>query len=544
MTHLICLAQLHCTVGDLPGNAEKICAAAAQAHAQGACVLITPQLALSGPACRDLFLSPAFLDACDAALQSIAQASTQWPGLTLLVGHPLRRGDALHNAASVLRDGRVLGSHIQQYPDRAGDGARYFAPGQDSGVLELPGGLRIGVLIGADACHHAPARAAGGAQVLAVLDAAPFACGAPAARQTQLANCARQSRLPLLCARPVGAADALVFDGHSLALQADGALAARAPGFVAAHTLVQLDVQAPAATLAGTVAPLLEETHQRWAALVLALRDYVAHNHFHGVVLGLSGGIDSALVLALAVDALGADKVHTLMMPSPYTADISVHDAHAMAARLRVRHDTIPIAPLFDAFRSALAPAFAGRAEDSTEENLQARIRATLLMGIANKFGYLLLATGNKSESAVGYSTLYGDMAGGLAPIQDLFKTEVFALARWRNAHDPFGGGAQPIPERIITRPPSAELRAGQSDQDSLPPYEVLDAIVRLRMDGEGNVHTIAAASGASQQTVRHVLHLMQASEHKRHQAPPGVRVSRRSFTADWHQPITSGWVV
>jgi NAD+ synthase (glutamine-hydrolysing) len=276
-----------------------------------------------------------------------------------------------------------------------------------------------------------------------------------------------------------------------------------------------------------------------WDALVLGVRDYVGKNGFPGALLGLSGGIDSALVLAIAVDALGADKVRTVMMPSPYTADISWIDARDMAERMGVRHDEIAIAPQFEAFKSALASQFAGLAEDTTEENLQARIRGTLLMALSNKFGSIVLTTGNKSEMATGYCTLYGDMAGGFAPIKDVAKTRVFALARWRNAHDPYGTGANPIPERIITRPPSAELRPDQKDQDSLPAYEVLDAIVARYMENDEPIESIIAA-GFERADVERVTRLIKLNEYKRRQAPVGVRVTRRSFGKDWRYPITS----
>ena len=287
------------------------------------------------------------------------------------------------------------------------------------------------------------------------------------------------------------------------------------------------------------IAPPPTPERALWDALVLGLRDYVGKNGFRSVALGLSGGIDSALVLALAVDALGADRVHTLMMPSPYTAGVSVQDAHEMARRLGVRHDDLSIVPAFEAIKATLAPLFAGRAEDTTEENIQARIRGVLLMALSNKLGHLILTTGNKSEYAVGYCTLYGDMCGGFAPIKDVVKTRVFALARWRNAHDPYGTGANPIPERIITRPPSAELRPDQKDQDSLPPYEVLDAIVEHYMENDEGIEEIVAR-GFARADVEKVTRLIKLNEYKRRQSPVGIRVTHRSFGKDWRYPITS----
>jgi NAD+ synthase (glutamine-hydrolysing) len=297
--------------------------------------------------------------------------------------------------------------------------------------------------------------------------------------------------------------------------------------------------EAGVAHVHGSIDPDHSTDADLWHALVLGVRDYVGKNGFPSVVLGLSGGIDSALVLAIAVDALGKDRVRTVMMPSPYTADISWIDARDMASRLRVRYDEIAIAPEFEAFKASLAPLFEGRAEDTTEENLQARIRGTLLMALSNKFGSLVLTTGNKSEMATGYCTLYGDMAGGFAVIKDVLKTRVFALARWRNAHDPFGTGSNPIPERIITRPPSAELRPDQTDQDSLPPYEVLDAIIERYMENDDSPDAIKAA-GFAAHDVDKVVRLIRINEYKRRQAPIGVRVSHRSFGKDWRYPITN----
>jgi NAD+ synthase (glutamine-hydrolysing) len=292
-------------------------------------------------------------------------------------------------------------------------------------------------------------------------------------------------------------------------------------------------------TLSGTVEPARAEQRDLWDALVLGVRDYVEKNGFPGVLLGLSGGIDSALVLAIAVDALGAKRVHTVMMPSPYTADISWIDAREMAGRMGVRYDEISIEPEFAAFKASLNPLFEGRAEDTAEENIQARIRGTMLMALSNKLGAMVLTTGNKSEMATGYCTLYGDMAGGFAVIKDLLKTQVFALARWRNLHDPYGSGAQPIPERIITRPPSAELRANQTDQDSLPPYAVLDAIISHYMENDGSPEA-AIAAGFSSADVQRVTQLIRVNEYKRRQSPPGIRLTHRSFGKDWRYPITN----
>jgi NAD+ synthase (glutamine-hydrolysing) len=337
----------------------------------------------------------------------------------------------------------------------------------------------------------------------------------------------------------VGGQDEVVFEGHSFALNADGSLAGRAPSFVENSLLVEASQTPAGLQLLATVAPERTPEADLWDALVLGVHDYIGKNGFPGVLLGLSGGIDSALVLAIAVDALGRDRVRAVMMPSPYTADISWIDARDMANRLGVRYDELSIVPEFEAFKATLSGEFKGLAEDATEENLQARIRGTLLMALSNKFGSIVLTTGNKSEMATGYCTLYGDMAGGFAVIKDLAKTTVFRLARWRNAHDPYGTGQAPIPERIITRPPSAELRPDQTDQDSLPPYEVLDAILERYMENDESIEQLIAAGFASADVER-VTRLIKINEYKRRQSPVGIRLTHRSFGKDWRYPITS----
>ncbi|MEO6623259.1 MAG: NAD+ synthase, partial [Burkholderiaceae bacterium] len=345
--------------------------------------------------------------------------------------------------------------------------------------------------------------------------------------------------LPMVYAHLVGGQDEVVFEGHSFALNADGVLAGRAPSFREAQFVTHVSRGAGRLVLAGSVEPERSPDADLWDALVLGVRDYLGKNRFPGAIIGLSGGIDSALVLAIAVDALGPDRVRTVMMPSPYTADISWIDAREMAGRLHVSYQEISIVPEFEAFKASLAPSFAGRAEDTTEENIQARIRGTMLMALSNKFGSIVLTTGNKSELATGYCTLYGDMAGGFAAIKDLAKTTVFRLARWRNTHDPFGTGSAPIPERIITRPPSAELRPDQKDQDSLPPYDVLDTIVERYMENDESIEVLLA-DGLPPADVERVTRLIQINEYKRRQAPIGIRVTHRSFGKDWRYPITN----
>ena len=548
MTLSICTAQLNFVVGDMPGNAQKIITAAREAHAQGAHLLLTPELAICGYAAEDLFLRPAFLAACDDAVKTVARETAGLNGLVIVLGHPHQRapGDPAFspclNAASVLRHGQIEQTYAKhQLPNyQVFDERRYFVAGHSPCVFEVQG-LKVGLLICEDAWFAAPARAAAqaGAQLLAVINASPFHLGKSAEREQTMRERVAQTGLPLVYAHLVGGQDEVVFEGRSFALDADGSVAGRAPGFQEKLVFAQVNQTQAAIKIKADVVQEASLEADLWDALVLGVRDYVGKNGFPGALLGLSGGIDSALVLAIAVDALGADKVRSVMMPSPYTADISWIDARDMAARMGVRYDEISIAPQFEAFKAALASEFAGLPEDTTEENLQARIRGTLLMALSNKFGAIVLTTGNKSEMATGYCTLYGDMAGGFAPIKDVAKTRVFALARWRNAHDPYGTGASPIPERIITRPPSAELRPDQKDQDSLPAYEVLDAIVARYMENDESIESIIAA-GFERADVERVTRLIKLNEYKRRQAPVGVRVTRRSFGKDWRYPITS----
>ncbi|HWH81541.1 MAG TPA: NAD+ synthase [Burkholderiaceae bacterium] len=545
----VALAQINATVGDLAGNGERIVAAARRAYAQGARLVLTPELGLSGYPPEDLLLRPAFMLACAEALADCARALADLPGLFVVVGHPHQFGDRgdvrsnsvsvpqRHNAASVLSEGRVLATYCKrELPNyQVFDERRYFASGRDAGqgavVFEVQG-LRFGLLICEDAWFDEPGRLAqaAGAQVLCVLNASPFHLDKLSERETRMAQTARSLSMPLLYAHLAGGQDEVVFDGASFALDAAGRVTARAPMFDEALALIEVDAQSARGAIAEV--PSLEA--QAWGALVVGVRDYVNKNGFPGVIIGLSGGIDSALVLAIAVDALGAERVRTVMMPSPYTADISWIDARDMAARLGVRYDEISIVPMFEDFKKSLADEFAGRAEDATEENIQARIRGTLLMALSNKFGAIVLTTGNKSEMATGYCTLYGDMAGGFAVIKDVVKTLVYRLARWKNAQ-----GREVIPERIITRAPSAELRPDQKDQDSLPPYEVLDAILARYMEQDQGLDEIVAA-GFAPADVERVTRLIKVNEYKRRQAPVGIRITHRAFGRDWRYPITS----
>jgi NAD+ synthase (glutamine-hydrolysing) len=560
MTIPICVAQLNFVVGDMAGNARKIIDAAHDAYRRGARLLLTPELALCGYAAEDLLLRPAFIDDCDDALKAVTQATATLKGLSLVLGHPTRASNlvdgqrdrsvsvaGLYNAASVLCEGQVVHTYAKrELPNyQVFDERRYFVSGPGVGVFDITGAngerVRCGLLICEDAWFEAPAAEAkaAGAELLLVINASPFHCGKGNEREQTMRQRVLAVGLPLVYAHLVGGQDEIVFEGRSFALNAQGELTARAVSFEESMFDLTLSPSPAGWQVAGDIDRGHSEEADLWHALVLGVRDYVGKNGFPGVLLGLSGGIDSALVLAIAVDALGKDRVRTVMMPSPYTADISHIDAREMATRLDVRHDVINIGPTFEAFKSALASDFVGLPEDTAEENLQARTRGTLLMALSNKFGGIVLTAGNKSELAVGYCTLYGDMAGGFAVIKDVLKTMVFRLARWRNAHDPYHTGANPIPERIITRPPSAELSPDQTDQDSLPPYDVLDAIIERFMENDQSPASIVQ-DGFDAADVDQVVRLIRINEYKRCQAPVGIRVTHRSFGKDWRYPITS----
>jgi NAD+ synthase (glutamine-hydrolysing) len=569
MTLKICVAQLNLVVGDLQGNAQKIIASATEAYAQGARLLLTPELSICGYAAEDLFLRPAFISACHDAVKTVVDACAGLKGMVVVVGHPTggdERSKSVaiqrrFNAASVISEGRILETYAKrELPNyQVFDERRYFTPGQGVCVFQIGEQgkqVSVGLLICEDAWFEEPARLAleAGAQVLAVINASPFHVGKGGERVQRMADRVKATGLPLIYAHLVGGQDEVVFDGGSFALNANAELVARAECFKEKLLFIGVNSTIAGVNAASTaidlivnevngktdeIAPLRSDEADLWDALVLGIRDYLGKNGFPGAILGLSGGIDSALVLALAVDALGKDKVRAVMMPSPYTADISWIDAREMALRMGVRYDEISIVPEFKAFKKSLASEFEGLKEDTTEENIQARIRGTLLMALSNKFGSMVLTTGNKSEMATGYCTLYGDMAGGFAAIKDIAKTTVFKLCLWRNHNDPNGTGSNPIPERIITRPPSAELRADQKDQDSLPPYEVLDAILERYMENDQSIAEILAA-GFTPADVQRVTHLIKINEHKRRQAPIGIRVTHRSFGKDWRYPITS----
>jgi NAD+ synthase (glutamine-hydrolysing) len=534
MSHVrVAVAQINCTVGDLQGNVHKIVEFAGRAAGAGVDVLVTTELALSGYPPEDLLLRRSFYEACDAALMRLAGELTCFRDLHVVVGHPMAREGQRFNAASLLRQGVVLGTYrkhdLPNYD--VFDEQRYFTPDNRPLVFEVRG-TRFGVNICEDTWFsYAPecARAAG-AQVLLVPNGSPFHLGKQATRLQVMRDHVSSHGLALVYANQVGGQDELVFDGASFVLDARGELAAMAPQFEEHLLVVDFDGAQPRGQICPAQGPI---EAQVYSALTLGVRDYVGKNSFPGGIVGVSGGIDSALTLAVACDALGADKVRAVMMPSQFTAEMSWLDARQLTHNLNVAYEELPIQPTFEAVLSVLARPLRGAAWDTTEENIQARIRGLLLMGLSNKSGSIVLTTGNKSEMAVGYCTLYGDMAGGFAVIKDLLKTLVYSAARYRNTLSPV------IPERILTRAPSAELRANQTDQDSLPPYETLDAIIQLYMEEGAGVEQILQA-GLPEPEVRRVVGMIQASEYKRRQAPVGIRITHRAFGRDWRYPITN----
>lgn len=525
----IAIAQLNAMVGDMQGNADKILAYAHQAHTHGAALLITPELALCGYPPEDLLYRDDFLQANQRALDRICHAM---PNISLLIGHPHQVGGELFNAASLIQQGKVVATyHKQALPNYSVfDEERYFEAGNQPLVFALDGTV-FGVMICADGWEPGPALKAkqAGAQFLLSLNASPYHMDKLNTRYEVLAERVKETGLAVIYANMVGGQDELVFDGASFVLNQQGEVAQQLPAFVETLSYVTIQQHQPEKT---ALIPELSIEATVYNALKLGLADYVNKNRFPSVVLGLSGGIDSALTLALAVDALGAERVKVVMMSSEFTSNISVDDAVEMANLLNVKHSQLPIKALFDLFRETLAPEFGDLPFDTTEENLQARIRGMLLMALSNKFGSIVLTTGNKSEMAVGYSTLYGDMAGGFSLLKDVPKTLVYKLAHYRNSL------SKAIPTRIITRAPSAELRDNQTDQDSLPPYEILDAIMQAYIEEDMGRDDIVKL-GFSQKDVNRVTQLIDRNEYKRRQAPVGVRITQKGFGKDRRYPIT-----
>jgi NAD+ synthetase len=537
----LALAQFDFPVGDLVGNTERIIAFVSEARdMHGADLVLFPELAVSGYPPEDLLLRPSFLAECEAAIRRIA-ATTR--GIVAVVGWPEAAGAVVYNATSVLRDGAVAATYRKRdLPNYAVfDERRYFAIDPDGGacVFEVKG-VPVGLLICQDLWGLEPLveTAAAGARLVLVPNASPFERDKHAERDALLAERARGTGVAIAYVNVVGGQDDIVFDGASLLADSDGHVHPAAVAFEPHWLLADFD--ASARRLQPVSWPVEGDESRdglAWRAVVLGTRDYCRKNGFDRVWIGLSGGLDSAVVLAMAVDALGADHVSAVRLPSRYTAVLSNDLAEEQCRALGVRMVTLPIEAPFGGYLEALAPVFAQMPTDATEENLQSRTRGALLMALSNKFGGLLLTTGNKSEYAVGYTTIYGDMCGGYAPIKDRYKTEVYALARWRNAV----AGAPVIPWGVINRPPSAELRADQKDQDTLPAYDVLDAVLFRYIDQEQSRDEIIAA-GFAPETVDLVLELVRASEWKRHQATPGPKVSRRAFGRERRYPITNGY--
>ena len=526
----IAVAQFNATVGDLTGNVERILKCASEARARGAQVLLTPELALCGYPPEDLLLRPDFYRACQRSLDELAVAAE---GITLIVGHPDEADGFCYNAASVIDAGRRTAVYRKQRLPNYDvfDERRYFEAGTGPCVVTI-GGVRCGINICADIWEPGAyeSACAAGAELMLVLNASPCHLEKQQERTRVLGERVADTSIPAIYCNLVGGQDELVFDGASFALDAGRQLRMRLPQFAEALGIVDF---AAGQLHSADLAPELTLEAEAYAALVLGVRDYIGKSGFPGVIIGLSGGIDSALTLCVAVDALGADKVRAVMMPSPYTAQMSLDDSREMIRLLGVRYDEIAIEPAMQTYAQMLDPLFAGLPADTTEENIQARIRGNILMALSNKTGSLVLTTGNKSEMAVGYCTLYGDMAGGFAVIKDVFKTLVYRLSRYRNTISPV------IPENIIVRPPSAELKPGQVDQDSLPEYEVLDAIVRAYMEEDRSPREIIAA-GLPEAAVRRVVRLLRIAEYKRRQAPVGIRITPRGFGKDWRYPITN----
>ncbi|MFI3245008.1 MAG: NAD+ synthase [Ferrimonas sp.] len=528
----IALAQRNFLVGDIEGNAAIICADIDAAAILGADLVLFPELALTGYPPEDLLQRPDLMARCQ---QQLARIAAHNPAIGVVLGHPHLEQDTLYNSASVFHHGQRLAlAHKQQLPNyRVFDEQRYFSAGEHSCVVEFAG-YRLGLLICEDIWHPEPIAQLHqqGAEILLSLNASPFDMTKLDERLSVLEACSAESELPVVYVNLLGGQDELIFDGHSLVVDSHGRVTHELPQFKPALALVEFHGVEPQ-PLPRPILPSVDA--QVYQALVLAVRDYITKNKFNGAVLGLSGGIDSALTLAIAVDAIGADKVQAVMMPFTYTSDMSQTDAQTQASAMGVAFDNVSIEPMFRAFEQQLTPLFAGAAKDTTEENLQARIRGVLLMALSNKSGKILLTTGNKSELAVGYCTLYGDMCGGFAVIKDLPKQWVYRLSRYRNSLSAV------IPERVIDRPPSAELAPDQVDQDSLPAYDILDDMLERYVEWDQSVAEIVAA-GHIEADVRRVIRLVDINEYKRRQGAVGPRVTPRAFGKDRRYPITSGF--
>ena len=534
----VVMGQLNTFVGDIQGNVDKVIQVARDADTgDDAILLVFPELTLTGYPPEDLLMRDSLQAQIEAALLELTEKLP--PHLYVVVGYPRRESNHLYNAAGILHDGMLVGEYFKQrLPNyQVFDEKRYFSEGQTPCVVDIAG-IKVGITICEDIWHKEPADAASrmGAELLINLNASPFHRGKHRERWQVLSDRATEHEIPMIYVNQVGGQDELVFDGGSFAVNADGELAVVAPDFEEGVYDLAVERTVRGVQIArGVTATALSDVAAVWQALVLGVRDYVQKNGFPGVVLGLSGGIDSAVTLAVAVDALGADRVQAVMMPFKYTADMSIEDAGEQADIMGVEYDVISIEPIYEAFMAGLKDQFTGLSVDTTEENLQARCRGVLLMSISNKKHRLVLTTGNKSELAVGYSTLYGDMAGGFDALKDCPKLLVYALARYRNTL------GYCIPQRVIDRPPSAELAPDQTDQDNLPPYEELDEIIERYVEGDQSPDDITAA-GFAESDVKRVVRLIDLNEYKRRQAPVGVRITTRGFGRDRRYPISWAW--
>jgi NAD+ synthase len=544
----LALAQINTTVGDITGNLERIRTARAEAARQGADLVVFSELTVSGYPPEDLVLKPLFQDRAAQAVETLA-ADTKDDGPAMIVGAPWRENGKLYNAAFLLDAGIVAAKRFKHDLPNYGvfDEKRVFAAATPSGPINFRG-VRLGLMICEDMWTPDVTETLqeSGAELLIVPNGSPYESDKLDERLNLAVQRVVESDLPLVYVNQICGQDELVFDGASFVLNADRRLAAQAPAW---REQVMTTRWTRGSNGAWTCAP--GEVHAQpqrleaiYNAMLLGLRDYVRKNRFPGIAIGLSGGIDSALSAAVAVDALGADKVWCVMMPSPYTSAESHEDAADVARRIGARYDTIAITPAMLAYAEMMKAVFAGRAPDTTEENIQARARGITLMALSNKFGHMVLSTGNKSEMSVGYATLYGDMCGGYSVLKDVYKTDVFALSRWRNEHKPdgaLGPSGAVMPERVITKAPSAELKPDQKDEDSLPPYKVLDGILECLIEREMRLEEIVAR-GFDRATVLRVWQMLDRAEYKRRQAPPGVKITRRSFGRDRRYPITNGF--
>ncbi|MGP4733049.1 MULTISPECIES: NAD+ synthase [unclassified Psychrobacter] len=532
------LAQSHFLVGDIATNVEKMRTLALQAREQGADVIVFPELALLGYPPQDLLLRPSLSGRVKSALSTLSDIDD----IVMIVGYPHVDHHGTFNSAAILHNGHQKGFYHKQILPNYGvfDERRYFDKGRNQVLFDYKG-ITIGLLICEDLWEKGPISELKkqGADLIVSLNASPFEIEKQDNRKTMLAKRSRENKLPIVYVNAVGGQDDLVFDGGSMAVQADGSIAHEAPRFMNQLLLATLDVKT-AKFNEQTKAPLtLSRESEMYQALVVGLRDYVNHSGFSGIIVGLSGGIDSALTLCIAVDALGADKVYAVMMPYEYTSQISLEDAQAQARRLNVSYTVCPIFDAVEGIRHTLAPLFNKSPADTTEENIQARARGVILMALSNKFGHLVITTGNKSELAVGYSTLYGDMAGGFDVLKDVYKSQVYKLASYRNRLE----DTPVIPERVITRPPSAELRPDQKDQDSLPDYDILDGILTSYIDEDMGYQEIID-KGFDAEMVAKVIKMVDNSEYKRLQSPIGTKISHKAFGRERRYPLVNKWSI